>query len=202
MVDKPLFLLSRAESSSKFQFGGLDEQLPIQAKRVAEIEQRVAGESMATERRVLSILQDQPHLSILQALMIVPEGIFFPRMCSSLDDRIVGSRNLHYPECYAIETLKMQWISQIISAAAWFESLGLAHGDLTPRNILLDRRDNVKLADFGESVGKENTRNPARPHTSRGCSSFGIIEVSSTLLGGPSILSIEILLPSSTDPRT
>lgn len=37
---------------------------------------------------------------------------------------------------------------------------------------------------------KENIRNPARPRASHGCSRSGIIEVSGTLLGGPSTPSI------------
>lgn len=130
----------------------LDDCLPAQARKGAEIEERVATESMSTEKQILSLIDHKPHPNILQALLVVPEGIFFPRMCSTLDDRVVGFRDLHYPECYASEPLKLQWIGQIISAAAWLESLGFVHGDLTPRNLLLDRRDNIKLTDFGESV--------------------------------------------------
>jgi serine/threonine protein kinase len=31
---------------------------------------------------------------------------------------------------------------------AWLESLGLAHGDLRPENILVNEQDHVKVADF------------------------------------------------------
>ncbi|KAG4436716.1 hypothetical protein IFR05_007799 [Cadophora sp. M221] len=31
---------------------------------------------------------------------------------------------------------------------AWLESLGLAHGDLRPENVLVDKQDRVKIGDF------------------------------------------------------
>jgi serine/threonine protein kinase len=37
---------------------------------------------------------------------------------------------------------------ELSDAAAWLESLGLAHGDIRPPNLLLDGEDYLKLADF------------------------------------------------------
>jgi serine/threonine protein kinase len=31
---------------------------------------------------------------------------------------------------------------------AWLESLGLAHGDLKPENVLVDKQNRVKIGDF------------------------------------------------------
>lgn len=44
-------------------------------------------------------------------------------------------------------SLRKEWINDIAQAVAFFESLNLAHGDLRPENILLDR-DRLKLSDF------------------------------------------------------
>jgi serine/threonine protein kinase len=41
-----------------------------------------------------------------------------------------------------------QWIMELSDAAAWLESLGLAHGDIRPPNLLLDGEYHLKLADF------------------------------------------------------
>lgn len=43
--------------------------------------------------------------------------------------------------------LRKEWMNDLAQAAAFLESLNLAHGDLRPENILLDR-DRLKLSDF------------------------------------------------------
>ncbi|KAL4882134.1 hypothetical protein BJY04DRAFT_217458 [Aspergillus karnatakaensis] len=43
--------------------------------------------------------------------------------------------------------LRKEWMNSLAQAVAFFESLNLAHGDLRPENILLDR-DQLKLSDF------------------------------------------------------
>jgi serine/threonine protein kinase len=131
---------------------GFDDGFPVKSKKTAEIEEIVSAESMSIEKQMLSILRRDRHPNIIEAIMIVPEGIFMPRMRFTLEDRVICYRDLHYPECHATDELKLRWVTQIIGAASWLEYLGYAHGDLTPRNILLDHRDDIKLSDFGESV--------------------------------------------------
>jgi serine/threonine protein kinase len=46
----------------------------------------------------------------------------------------------------------IQWGAEIASAISDLEELGLAHGDLWPANILLDKDDHIKLADFDYSM--------------------------------------------------
>lgn len=43
--------------------------------------------------------------------------------------------------------LRKEWINDLAQAVAFLESLNLAHGDLRPENILLNR-DRLKLSDF------------------------------------------------------
>lgn len=44
-------------------------------------------------------------------------------------------------------SLRKKWINDLAQAVAFLESLNLAHGDLRPENILLDR-NRLKLSDF------------------------------------------------------
>ncbi|KAL2866198.1 uncharacterized protein BJX67DRAFT_355963 [Aspergillus lucknowensis] len=43
--------------------------------------------------------------------------------------------------------LRQEWMNNLAEAVAFLESLNLAHGDLRPENILLDR-NRLKLSDF------------------------------------------------------
>jgi serine/threonine protein kinase len=44
--------------------------------------------------------------------------------------------------------LRKTWIKALAEGIAWLESLRLAHGDLKPNNVLVDKQDRVKIADF------------------------------------------------------
>jgi serine/threonine protein kinase len=46
----------------------------------------------------------------------------------------------------------LRWIQQLADAGACIESLGYAHGDINPRNILVDDDDGVKLIDFDHAL--------------------------------------------------
>lgn len=52
--------------------------------------------------------------------------------------------------------LRKEWMNDLAQAIAFLESLNLAHGDLRPENILLDR-DRLKLSDF-DSAAKIGTK--------------------------------------------
>lgn len=55
--------------------------------------------------------------------------------------------------------LRKEWMNDLAQAVAFLESLGLAHGDLRPENILLDR-NRLKLSDF-DSTAKIGTHHEA-----------------------------------------
>jgi serine/threonine protein kinase len=42
----------------------------------------------------------------------------------------------------------LQWMQELADAVACLESLGYAHGDINPRNVLVDDDDHLKLIDF------------------------------------------------------
>lgn len=85
---------------------GYDDGLSSKARKGAQIEKIVVGESIANEKRILHNFQRRPHSNILQALLIVDESIFLPRMNSTLDDRTMNYLLLHYPESCASDGLR------------------------------------------------------------------------------------------------
>ncbi|RDL35157.1 uncharacterized protein BP5553_07088 [Venustampulla echinocandica] len=46
----------------------------------------------------------------------------------------------------------LRWIQQLADVVACVESLGYAHGDINPRNILFDNDDQLKLIDFDHAL--------------------------------------------------
>ncbi len=62
----------------------------------------------------------------------------------SLDDAVVDGKGV--PTQQAIS-----WIEQICSSLHYVHGKGLIHCDLKPANVLLDERDTIRLADFGQS---------------------------------------------------
>ena len=105
-----------------------------------------------------------PH--ILQSFLRLTGINFMPLMECSLSERIVNNQRRDYKKGVCLEVLRFepllkieQWAMEIAEALAWLESLNLVHGDLRPANILLDRYDHLKLADF-DSVAKIGSENP------------------------------------------
>lgn len=56
-----------------------------------------------------------------------------------------------------------QWLRELCAAVVWLESLGYVHGDLRPGNLLLNKGDHLKLADFdcAEKIGEPSSGNGA-----------------------------------------
>ncbi|PGH19314.1 hypothetical protein AJ80_04067 [Polytolypa hystricis UAMH7299] len=136
---------------------GYSGELPVKAIKSAHVREQVAQQSMSIEKKIFT-----------------------------LEDRVVGYRDLHYPECHASDDLKRKWASQIVSAAAWRETLGYSNGDITPRNILLDNHNSVKLSDLGETVpvGGESQCGCPPYVPSRSCLRRATIEANSTRSDG------------------
>ncbi|THW21189.1 hypothetical protein D6C86_07662 [Aureobasidium pullulans] len=87
------------------------------------------------------------HPNVLCAILCIPEGIFLPRMKITLHQYLKDN-----PLLCADTELQNRWISQLISAAAWLEKIGYAHGDLRLDDIPIDVNKDVKIADFDATV--------------------------------------------------
>ncbi|KAJ6008547.1 hypothetical protein N7540_012523 [Penicillium herquei] len=108
--------------------------------------------------------QNQPCPSIVQCFYFSDGGIFLEYMRDkSLSSRIQNNhtRDQKTMVVTSVEKLeplqlRLEWMNNLAQAIAFLESLNLAHGDLRPENILLDR-DRLKLSDF-DCTAKIGTR--------------------------------------------
>ncbi|KAM3442436.1 hypothetical protein MY4824_001030 [Beauveria thailandica] len=110
--------------------------------------------------------QRNPPPSIMQSFLRLPGINFMPLMAASLEQRIYANQVRDFRKSRCLKVLRIeptpiieQWATELASAIAWLESVGLVHGDLRPANILLDQYDHIKLADF-DSVAKMGSINP------------------------------------------
>ncbi|KAL4888232.1 hypothetical protein BDV59DRAFT_196634 [Aspergillus ambiguus] len=96
---------------------------------------------------------------IVQCFFYTDNGIFLEYMRDiSLSSRIQDNhiRDRHTMVVTKVEkleslSLRKRWMNNLAQAVAFLESLNLAHGDLRPENILLDR-DELKLSDFDSTA--------------------------------------------------
>ena len=108
-------------------------------------EMKQSVESVENEKKIYNLLRSHPHPNILHAILCVSEGIFMPRLETTLATRLAIP-------CIADDDIRERWINQLVSAAAWFEKLGYAHGDLRPVNVLVDKVNDIRIADFDAAV--------------------------------------------------
>ncbi|KAK9646409.1 hypothetical protein HCH54_005158 [Aspergillus fumigatus] len=99
--------------------------------------------------------QHPPCPSVVQCFYHTGNGIFLEYMRDmSLSSRIQNNhvrdqQTMVVTKVEKLEPLPLRkkWMNDLAQAVTFLESLNLAHGDLRPENILLDR-DQLKLSDF------------------------------------------------------
>ena len=100
-----------------------------------------------SEKHVYSVLMRNHHPNILCAILCSNEGIFLPKFNCNLHERLENSTASQNDR-----STQSTWIRGLANGLSWLESLGYAHGDLRPSNILVDHSDQVKLCDFDATV--------------------------------------------------
>ncbi|CZR58604.1 uncharacterized protein PAC_08496 [Phialocephala subalpina] len=114
-------------------------------------------EDFVKENRIFDILTQHPHCPELVASFLrLDNGNFLEYMPGfSLSERlqrhqIRDPKPTRVLSIQSLEPLSLRktWMKALAKGIAWLESLGLAHGDLKPENVLVDIQDHVKIADF------------------------------------------------------
>lgn len=105
------------------------------------------AQCLLTEPKILHLLSPHPNIINLHDLYEDETHLHMViDLCSSSDlhHRVVTRRVIPEPESASI-------MCQLVQALAHCHSLGVAHRDIKPDNILFDDRNRLKLADFGSA---------------------------------------------------
>lgn len=110
------------------------------------------------ENHIFGILaQHPPCEGLIQCFLWTEKGSFLQLMSNfSLAERL-QDHQIRDPVSTQVvkvsftepEPLRSRWMNALCSGVAWLESLGYAHGELRPENILLNDDLHLKVADFG-----------------------------------------------------
>ncbi|KAJ5946657.1 hypothetical protein N7454_003496 [Penicillium verhagenii] len=99
--------------------------------------------------------ENPPCPSIVQCFHLSHNGIFLEYMRDMSLSSGIQNNHIRDQKTMIVTTVKkleplqlrLEWMNDLAQAVAFLESLNLAHGDLRPENVLLDR-DRLKLSDF------------------------------------------------------
>ncbi|KAL1616959.1 hypothetical protein SLS56_011209 [Neofusicoccum ribis] len=148
---------------------------------------------MKNERLVFDLLEQQnsPCPNIVRSFLRLPDLNFVQLLPGGTLEARLQSKQVRDPSTQRVANvtakephhLVVRWMAELSDAAAWLESLGLAHGDIRPSNLLLDSKDHLKLSDFDNTarVGEEvdvGTAPYARilgPEAGTDCGTFGTL---------------------------
>ncbi|KAL2405876.1 hypothetical protein ABEF95_000606 [Exophiala dermatitidis] len=113
----------------------------------------------ATEQKVLQMLKKCCDQSYLIRCFYIRKNDTFLEYAVNGSVAALLDQNRHYDaqgnlsvSRYIDFSLVCHWMKQLSLAAKSLEEIGLAHGDICPRNLLLDSKWNLKLSDFDRTV--------------------------------------------------
>ncbi|KAF8850860.1 putative Rho-associated protein kinase [Acephala macrosclerotiorum] len=137
-------LLAICPGSSIFGIGGNSVLLSITEDIAAKVSLKPDGPHLRHEQAIFGLLDRAQCLHIIQVFLCCPDITFMQLLKNGTLHQRMTMVNKPRPI--------LQWMQQLSIAAACLEGLGYVHGDINPRNILLDDRDQVKLGDFDHTL--------------------------------------------------
>ena len=133
-------LLTICPNSTIFDIGGHSVLLSITEHIAAKVSLKSGDTHLRHEQMIFELLAQTPCPYIIQSFFRGPDVTFMQLFKNgTLHQRMTMLRKPRHV---------LPWIQQLSDAVACIESLGYALGDITPRNILLDDEDQLKLVDF------------------------------------------------------
>ena len=137
-------LLTVCPNSSIFDIGGHSVILSITEDIAAKVSLRSGDTYLRHEQTIFELLDRAPCPYIIQSFFRGPDVTFM---------QLYRNGTLHQRMTMVNKPRHvLPWFQQLSDAVACIESLGYAHGDLNPRNILLDDADQLQLVDFGHAL--------------------------------------------------
>ena len=133
-------LLAVSPGSSIYGVGGHSVLLSITEDIAAKVSLKPGGVHVRYEQNIFTLLDQTSCSGIVRAYLCRPDVTFLQLFRNGTLHQRMTMVNKPRPI--------LLWMQQLSDGVACLESLGLAHGDINPRNILLDDQDQLKLIDF------------------------------------------------------
>ncbi|KAL2924600.1 CBL-interacting serine/threonine-protein kinase 7 [Bienertia sinuspersici] len=134
------------------------------SKTHPSMEHRIVGEVEAMHRlnhpnflKINQVLATKSKIYLVMEL--AKGGDLFGKLANSHDHQFT-------------EHIARKYFNQLVSAIHYCHQNGVAHGDVKPKNLLLDDEANVKVADFGLSAVADNVADNLMLQTSYGTPAF------------------------------
>lgn len=118
--------------------------LQITEDVAAKVSLKSDGEHVRSEQTILELLNQVPCPYIVQTFLHRPDITFMELLSNGTLTERMDIVDKPRPV--------LRWMHQLSTAVARVESLGYAHGDLNPRNVLVNIDDGLKLIDFDHSL--------------------------------------------------
>ena len=137
-------LLNTCPGSSILTLGGHSVLIYLSDAIVAKVSLKSGGYHLKHEQAIFQLLEKSPSPHIVPCLFRFPDVTFMEFLKNgTLYDRMA-----------VLDTSRpiVGWMQQLSGAVASLESLGIVHGDINPRNIVFDEKDQLKLVDFDHAL--------------------------------------------------
>ena len=99
--------------------------------------------------REIKILKNMRHNNIVQLYNVIETSQYLYLVMENIDGKELFDYIIHKRRLSELEACK--FYQQLISCIEYLGKLKITHRDLKPENLLLDKKKNIKLVDFGLS---------------------------------------------------